>query len=209
MNFEIPFKQPVHQATAFNCPYCKAYSKMVWNDARTYNMVVEWIEFAQCTHCGKYSIWYEEELIYPEELTVDSPSKDLPAQVKKVYLEAASIVSKSPRGASALLRLAIQKLCDELVEGDQNLNTKIGILVKQGLNKKVQQALDVVRVVGNDAVHPGVIDLNDKPDVAAQLFKLVNIISDQMISEPKEIDEMYESLPQEKKQQVEKRDNKK
>jgi hypothetical protein len=56
--------------------------------------------------------------------------------------------------ACALLRLATQKLADDLVEGDGTLNQKIGALVAQGLSTEVAQALGSVRVVGNHAVHP-------------------------------------------------------
>lgn len=148
-------------------------------------------------------------MVYPKSILVDSPNDDLPQEVKDDYIEAASILSYSTRGAAALLRLAIQKLCNYLVDGEGDLNTKIGELVNQGLNRKVQQALDIVRVIGNEAVHPGQIDLKDDINTASQLFRLVNIIGHQMITEPSEVDAMFNSLPEAKKQQIEKRDGKK
>jgi hypothetical protein len=63
------------------------------------------------------------------------------------------------------------------------------------LDPRVQQALDVVRVVGNNAVHPGELDLKDDRETADRLFDLVNLIVDVMISRPAQIDQMYATLP--------------
>jgi hypothetical protein len=71
---------------------------------------------------------------------------------------------------------------------------------------RVQQALDVLRIVGNEAVHPGQIDLRDNRETAESLFRLFNLIVDKMISEPKHIAEIYGSLPPEKLKGIEERD---
>ncbi len=123
------------------------------------------------------------------------PNNDLPESIKADYEEAREILNISPRGAAALLRLSIQKLCIHLGEKGKNINEDIGSLVKKGLSGKVQQALDVVRVIGNGAVHPGQIDLKDDIATAAKLFELVNIIAEIMITQPKEIDKLYAGLP--------------
>ncbi|MBT7476936.1 MAG: DUF4145 domain-containing protein, partial [Nitrospina sp.] len=118
-----------------------------------------------------------------------------------------AIVATSPKGAAALLRLAIQELCDSLLKtSGSNLNQAIGDLVKQGMPKKVQQALDLVRVIGNNAVHPGQIDFNDNNDIALKLFGLVNAIVNIMITQPKEIDDLYNVLPKIARESIEKRD---
>jgi hypothetical protein len=67
-------------------------------------------------------------------------------------------------------------------------------------------ALDSVRVIGNEAVHPGQIDLRDTPEIAMSLFGLVNFIVEKMITEPKEIDAFYGALPATKLDQIAKRD---
>jgi hypothetical protein len=72
----------------------------------------------------------------------------------------------------------------------------------------VQKALDIVRVIGNEAVHPGTIDLRDDRDTALKLFGLVNLIAEQMISNPKHVDAFYETIPPNKKAAIEKRDEK-
>ena len=119
----------------------------------------------------------------------------MPDRVKQLYNEAGLIYNKSPRAACALLRLAIDRLCNELVETDRDINKNIGSLVKKGLPQSVQQALDVVRVVGNKAVHPGMIsfDVDDK-NTATMLMRLINIITERMITEPKEIRNLSHAL---------------
>ena len=53
--------------------------------------------------------------------------------------------------------------------------------------------------MGNNAVHPGQIDLRDNPEIAARLFQLVNIIIEKMVSEPREIKALFDNLPEVKK----------
>jgi hypothetical protein len=64
-------------------------------------------------------------------------------------------------------------------------------------------------VIGNEAVHPGQIDLNDDPSIAQTLFELVNMVVDEMISKPKKIKEMYEKLPPAKLDAITRRDTQK
>ncbi len=137
------------------------------------------------------------------------PNPDLPEDIRRDFEEARNIVNRSPRGAAALLRLCIQKLCAHLGEPGKNINQDIAALVQKGLNPRIQKSLDIVRVVGNDAVHPGEIDLRDDPETAVHLARLVNFIADAMITQPKQIDTLYDSLPPGKKEQIEKRDGKK
>jgi hypothetical protein len=70
----------------------------------------------------------------------------------------------------------------------------------------IRLAPDIVRVIGNDAVHPGQIDLRDDRDTATKLFGLVNLIAEKMISEPKHVEALYGSLPESKRKASEERD---
>ena len=175
-----PYKPPEIKKSAFNCPACKAYANQLWSDAYSIRYSsyqnVAGVSFAWCTHCQRESIWVGNQLIFPASTQAPPPNPDLPTDILPDYQEACNIVGNSPRGAAALLRLCIQKLCRHLGESGKNINNDIASLVKNGLNPTIQKSLDVVRVVGNEAVHPGTIDLNDKPETAIALFNLVNII---------------------------------
>ena len=153
---------PRHQEKAFHCPHCAVYSYQFWNRMSVAGAKgIEGLWVARCQHCDQYSIWHQTQMIYPFHGTAPLPSPDLPDHIKADYEEARAIVSRSPRGAAALLRLAIQKLCDYLEAKGTDLNEQIGYLVKQGLDPQIQKALDIVRVIGNESVHPGQIDMKD------------------------------------------------
>lgn len=98
----------------------------------------------------------------------------MPKDIAEIYNEAASIYSLSPRSSAALLRLALQMLLKHLGEKGDNTNNDIGNLVKKGLPKIVQQATDTIRYIGNQAVHPCIIDFNDNDDTAKTLFEIMN-----------------------------------
>jgi len=206
------FIPPAFRKTAFNCPLCGAYAKQKWETAYKYHVpgyhYIEELIVAYCDHCSKYSIWYNEKMVYPFKSNAPLPNPDLPNDIKRDYEEARSIVTLSPRGASALLRLAIQKLCKHLGEKGENINNDIANLMKSGLSPKIQKSLDIVRVIGNEAVHPGQIDLNDNNKIAMSLFNLVNIIANEMITQPKEVDNLYDALPKSKREAITERDKK-
>jgi hypothetical protein len=133
----------------------------------------------------------------------------MPGDVKQDYEEARSIVAISPRGAAALLRLAVQKLCKHLGEPGENINADIASLVKKGLPEAVQQALDSVRVVGNNAVHPGQIDFTDNSAIASGPFAMVNFVCENRITQPKMISQFYQAtVSVDTRGHIAKRDNK-
>jgi hypothetical protein len=151
-------------------------------------------------------MWFKEKMVVPDSSAAPPPAQDMPDDVKEDYDEARSVLSRSPRSSSALLRLAVQKLCIDLGGGGKNLNEDIGTLVKKGLPFQIQQALDVVRVIGNNQVHPGVLDIRDDPDSAAALFGLINMTVEVMITQPKHVQALFNKLPANAQQQIQKRD---
>jgi hypothetical protein len=218
----MKYVPPVYDLSAFNCPHCNAYSAMKWvsldglfPNSRYWTSRMK---LARCTHCNADSYWFNESapqaheafgrMVVPAATTAPLPHGDMPADMRADFEEARLIAPFSPRGAAALLRLSIQKLCRELGEKGDNINADIAALVAKGLSPQLQQALDVVRVVGNNAVHPGELSADDVSDVCNALFALINHIVDEMIARPKKITALYESLPVGARSGIVKRDQK-
>jgi hypothetical protein len=212
MSSNIPYTPPSFESNGFNCPYCQAYADQNWAFPQKQVKNVNYggdknFGICRCTRCGQFTFWVNQEMVFPKALTSPPSNPDLPDDIKVDYEEARAILSGSARGAAALLRLSIQKLCRHLGEPGKNINDDIASLVKKGLSPKVQQALDIVRVVGNNAVHPGQIDLKDNKEVADSLFGLINLIADVMITQPKHVEELYQTVvPEPQRKAIKKRD---
>lgn len=208
----MPFITPEVFSNLFTCPFCGAIAKQDWWSVSFHaqhhgNTDLTPLRVGTCQHCQKSTIWVIEKMYFPDSGNTQFPNPEMPETVKKIYLEAGSIHSKSPRGAAALLRLGIQVLCKELGEPGKNINDDIASLVKKGLPELVQKSLDIVRVTGNESVHPGQIDTDD-PETVIRLFDLTNIIVEYMIALPKMVSGIYAGLPAEKVAAIEKRDKK-
>lgn len=201
---------PEVKKKSFTCPICNVYSMQMWHGViLPYENPGETprLEIASCVQCNKHSFWLDGKMIFPIRGNGPFPSEDMPAEIKKDYEEALLILSLSPRSAAALLRLAIQKLCKELGEEGNNINDDIASLVKKGLSAKIQQSLDFVRVIGNNAVHPGQIDIEESPEILITLFEMLNIIVETMIAQPRRVEDAYKSLPEAAIKAIKKRDN--
>ncbi len=212
------YVKPKIDKTSFTCPICGVLTQQNWwhtrwgiggirNDKFLKLHIDDKISVSTCIGCGENTLWANGKMLHPDTGTAPTPNEDMPGNVKSIYLEAASIYSKSPRGAAALLRLGIQVLCKELGGKGKKIDDDIAFLVVNGLPTIVQQSLDSIRVIGNEAVHPGQIDTDD-PEVVMRLFESLNIIIQYMITLPNQTAKLYGSLPQGKLDYIEKRDNK-
>ncbi|MBA3047215.1 DUF4145 domain-containing protein [Patescibacteria group bacterium] len=213
---------PKHATGQFHCPHCNVYAKQFWAHIRARRIwggtfmdsyVTDFSEdldkkwnISKCEHCGDKIIWLDENIIYPKLIIVKNPNEDLDEGIKANYMEAAKIFNDSPRAAAALLRLALQKLCKQLGEKGKDINEDIKNLVKKGLNPQIQKSLDILRINGNNAVHPGEINLEENQEKVLKLFSLLNFIAEKMITELKEIDNFYNDLPKNSRESIDKRD---
>lgn len=217
------YESPGYKKSAFTCPNCSTYSKHDWvgekvNEtfgqfAGRYSTsgnkeIINEIWLCKCQSCGYISFWYKEQLAWPLNTNVEAPSDEMADDIKDLYNEARSIVQLSPKGACAILRLALQKLCNRLAEQDEKkkIDGAIKKLVENGLPTTLQKAMDTVRIVGDEAVHPGEINIDDNKEIAIAMFRLINIIIEKMVVEPNEIDELYNLMPKNKLEGIEIRD---
>jgi Domain of unknown function (DUF4145) len=167
---------------------------------------VENLYLSQCFSCKDFAIWQNDNLLFPLTIYSHEPHADMPINIRSDFTEASNIVNNSPRGACALLRLCVQKLLIEFGYKGKRINDDIATMVKDGVAIELQQAFDIVRLIGNDAVHPGEIDLKDDVATANKLFTIVNYIVEEKIGKSKRIAEIYGSLPTRKIEEIERRD---
>ncbi|MGH1382603.1 MAG: DUF4145 domain-containing protein [Shewanella xiamenensis] len=197
---------PTFEGENFHCIKCGVYAKQSWHPMVIVNHGRSEFMASSCHHCWEFCFWYKGRMIVPSEAPVPPAHLDLPENCQEEYAEARDIVARSPRAAAALLRLCVQKLMIELGEKGKNINDDIGSLVKKGLPVEVQQALDYCRVIGNNGVHPGEIELSGDPAIAHSIFEMINFIVEDRISRPKKIADLYGKLPEGALKAVEKRD---
>ncbi|MFL0475720.1 DUF4145 domain-containing protein [Priestia sp. 179-F W1.4 NHS] len=227
------YEPPNYGKNSFHCPHCNTFSHQSWHGLRTTQnesfvaeqgiaptpkgmedagvngyLINNVIALSKCYKCRQVSVWKKGKLIFPVSSMAPIPNPDMPDDVKRIYEEAMEVVSISPMASTALLRLALEKLLPQIGAEKANIDNMIGQLVKKGLPQEVQRALDSLRVIGNEAVHPGTIDLNDNTDIAFALFKLLNFVVDRMITQLKEIDEIYNLIPTSKIKSIENRNEK-
>lgn len=199
-------------AKAFHCPHCEAFAHQEWQK-------IKWTAFQstknpyqarinKCQMCSEYGIWVNGDQVYPPNSPAPLPNDDMPEAVEQEYHEARKVVGDSPKAAAAILRLAMEKLTQQLTdEQDQSLYQNIGDLLEEGrIDSRMQEALDSVRVAGNDYVHAGEIYEDDDAETAIRLFRLVNIIVEMTISRENLIEESYSEIPENKLNGIQQRD---
>jgi hypothetical protein len=192
--------EPTVEADSYTCPHCGVLAHATrWqvfalNLQSRVNEATRWGQ-SRCVVCDGEIMWYETERRWPMGQIGPIAHHDMPEGIASIYEEARTIGAQSPRAAAALLRLALQHLVTDLASGEKDVNKAIGALVKDGLPIRVQKAMDILRIVGNNAVHPGQIDLEEQSWTVDSLFSLLNFVVDDRISKPKQIDDLYSAMP--------------
>lgn len=210
------YVKPTFREKAFNCPHCGAYSTMKWDKfydgSNYYEKKVEGYSFfdSLCCYCDKQMIWYvkgeQARVFFPREVAI-APEENMPDKVREIYEEASLVLGDSPRASCALLRLTLQELMRYLQENVngyselkiENLNQDIKEVINignfhQAEKEMIEEAMNSVRLIGNKAVHPSELDINDNPEIANILFEMINFIVREIITKPKERQEKLGKL---------------
>lgn len=189
----------------FTCPHCETLTTHEYMRISG-DYAEKDISYTMCNNCSEVILWEDENLVYPIGNLGLPPIEGMPKKIKEIYNEASKIVNLSPRASCGLLRLAVETLLNDMDIEGKTLDNKIGNLVKKGLPEEIQKSLDSLRVIGNDALHDGQMDLNNNVDTAKQLFDILNFIVEEQINRPKRIKAIYDSLPENKKEGIKNRD---
>ncbi len=208
---------PIHhfQAKSFICPWCRVHATMTWQHLHT-----EWSNFqpglnlAYCANCEKYSIWKrnnsgESVMIYPLTPSAPRSNPDMPDDVEELYCEAANISVFSHRGAAAILRLCLEKLCNELTNKEDTIDHNLKRLAESDdpIPGRMLKMAHFVRVMGNEAVHPGKIDFNDNPEIVKALFTFINLLVDNQITQLERLDGLIRAQPHDVQKKIMKHEN--
>lgn len=203
---------------SFTCPHCGAYAHQeqirLMESSETQS---RWIDHdrlrgTRCAACARDVLWWrfvdddevsayddEDDLysaVWPPVSIAPESHPEMPDDVRTLFSEAGDVGARSPRAAAALLRLALEALLREVAPEAQRPNDAIGVLVGRGLEEELQQAMDVVRIHGNQAVHtPGEVQLDEKAESLPLMFELINLIVERMIAQPKRVKGLYSMLP--------------
>lgn len=200
----------------FTCSFCGGNNQHTWSYYYRYSNTLyqknpylekeNILKISVCTVCKNFTLWLDGKQIYPLSSGIEEPNIDMPENIKKLYLEARDVYPISKKSSAALLRLALQLLCKNLGEKGENINNDIANLVKKGLPEVIQKALDTLRITGNQAVHPGELNLEENIELVESLFWILNFIVDETYSKKKKINELYNKLPKNLLNAIEKRD---
>jgi hypothetical protein len=148
-----------------------------------------------CRQCSHSSVIVQSPdgistIVYPLTFVGPSPATGMPDGVRRLFDDARAVGRQSPRAAVALMRVALERL----VPGAGTLHTRITSIAT---GAHVQRSMDLVRVIGNAALHDDEkVDFDPGPDVAVKLMELMNILIDVHLQE-RPIQELRSIVPAE------------
>lgn len=206
----------------FVCPNCGAFAQQDWVGLGYADQHSMWCPLkavqheelyksrwraAECGSCCQWSIWFDEQMVYPHHHLGAPPHQDMPADVRALYQEAAAVAAVSRRAGAALARATIElllRVIDPDAPDDARLNKRIE-RIQGRVSTSLAQLLDVLRFTGNKMLHvedqPAelvVMALDDEegPQLVEYLLEATNDLVDELITRPRRANELWDRLPQ-------------
>ena len=133
------------------------------------------LHVSNCHSCNGFALWVRGRLVFPWNV-----EKKLEF-VEEDFADAAAILNKSPREATALMRVCIQKLVPLLKQDGNYLNDYMSSLVRKGLEVEIQQAMEVLQVLRNEAGQPTKLETQEDKEMALRFFDSLKAVLERRI----------------------------
>ena len=137
-------------------------------EPRTFTMSKEAMDDAVRVGCN---LWGASGMLPTPAKDVLPMSHKFPAGIRPLYEDAHRV--SDPRSACLLLRAVCEELCKEKGVPGNGLHQMIGNLKSAGASPRGVRALDIIRVIGNNAAHGGKRNYALEKE---QLLEVVHII---------------------------------
>ena len=139
------------------------------------------LHISNCHSCNGFSLWVGGLLVFPTRID------KTPELVEEDLEEAAAILNKFPRGATALMRVCIQKLVPLLKENGKELSDDISSLMRKGLEMEMQQAMEVLEFLRGDSAQLNSLESQADRETALRLLDSLKAVLERRM--PKTQDE--------------------
>jgi hypothetical protein len=116
------------------------------------------------------ALWVGGRLVFPYNV---ERTRHL---VEEDFEDAAAILNQSPRGATALMRVCIQKLVPLLKQDGHYLNDYISSLVRKALELEIRQSMEVLQVLRNDPGQPSNLETQEDKEMALRFVDSLKAI---------------------------------
>ena len=148
------------------------------------------LHVSRCYNCKGFTVWMRDRLVFPvrgdeppdvvevdfEEVAEDVQETAEDEEVSEDFEEAAAILNKFPRGATALMRVCIQKLVPLLKQDGNYLNDYISSLVRKALEVEIQQSMEVLQVLRKDPGQPSKLETQEDKEMALRFVDSLKAI---------------------------------
>jgi len=135
------------------------------------------LHVSNCHNCNGFAVWVRGRLVFPRR------EEEMPELVEEDFEEAAAILNKFPRGATALIHVCIEKLMPLLNKSGNDAN--ISSLVRKGLELEIRQTMEALQVLRKSPVQLTQFNSQEDKETALRLFdSLKEILERRMLKNP-------------------------